>query len=94
MRFFIAFLFISLFGSASFAQSDSSKTLQAPVERRILIPGVNTPVSGPGMTAQVPVNPAPELKPGEKEPKILPPSDPRSFGISIPFGKTKKDTLR
>ena len=62
--------------------------------KEVFIPGVNTPVSGPGMTAQVPENQGPIPQSGEKDPKLLPPSDPRSFGVSIPLGKTKKDTLK
>ena len=94
MRSVLIGLILSLSSSLCFAQRDSSKTTQEPVQRRVFIPGVNTPVSGPGMTAQVPVNtPAPVTNDG-KERKIAPPSDPRSFGVSIPLKKAKKDTLR
>lgn len=96
MRFIVFFLTVSLSGCASVAHRDSAKvtTQMTPPPKEVFIPGVDTPVSGPGMTAQVPENQAPVPQAGEKEPNVLPPSDPRSFGISIPLGKPKKDTIR
>ncbi|MFD2935838.1 hypothetical protein [Spirosoma flavum] len=86
---------ISLFSSTCFGQSqaDSSKTTQEPVQKQVSIPGVDTPTSGPGMTAQMPTNPMPPAQSNKKR-KTSPPSDPRAFGVGIPVGKTKKDTLR
>lgn len=95
MRPVLIFLAISLYGSACLAQRDTSNTTtQAPVQRRVFIPGVNTPISGGGMTAQVPVA-QPVQNDGDKR-KTQPPSDPRAFGVAIPLekGKTKRDTLR
>ncbi|WP_018618988.1 hypothetical protein [Spirosoma luteum] len=96
MRAILFFIFISLYGSIAFAQGDSSKTTKMPVRREVFIPGVNTPISGGGMTAQTPVNstmPAPD---NGKKRKTQPPSDPRAFGVSIPLEKDKamKDTLK
>ncbi len=85
---------ISLCGSLCFGQNDSLKTTQTPVQKQVFIPGVDTPVSGPGMTAQVPTNTAPPLQKDNKKRKTVPPSDPRAFGVSVPLGKTKKDSLR
>ncbi|GAB3999248.1 hypothetical protein GCM10028807_48940 [Spirosoma daeguense] len=82
-----------LYGSVCFGQADSSKTLQQPTQKQVFIPGIDTPTSGPGMNAQMPATTPPPLEDGKKR-KTLPPSDPRSFGISVPIGKAKKDTLR
>ncbi|MBD2699008.1 hypothetical protein IC229_00050 [Spirosoma sp. BT702] len=84
---------ICLFGSVCFGQADSSKTTQEPVQKQVFIPGVDTPTSGPGLTAQVPTTTPPPPADGKKR-KALPPSDPRSFGVSVPIGKAKKDSLR
>ncbi|AUD01168.1 hypothetical protein [Spirosoma pollinicola] len=98
MRTLLFFLAISLYGSVSFAQSDSSKAVQetpvqqSPVQRQVAIPGVDTPISGGGMTAQTPNNPMPPVQDNKKR-KTMPPSDPRAFGVSVPVGKTKRDTL-
>ncbi|WP_020605042.1 hypothetical protein [Spirosoma spitsbergense] len=94
MRFIIIFLSVSLYGSIAFAQSDSSKTTRMPVRREVFIPGVNTPISGGGVTAQMPVNPTMPAQDDNKKRKTQPPSDPRAFGVSIPLEKAKKDTLR
>ena len=96
MRTLVFFLAASLSGSICLAQSDSSKVVQqpqkAPVEKQVAIPGIDTPISGCGMTAQTPMNPVPPAQNNKKR-KTLPPSDPRSFGVSVPVGKAKKDTL-
>ncbi len=84
---------ISLYSPICFGQADSSKTTREPVQKQVSVPGIDTPISGPGMTAQVPTNPVPPAKNNKKR-KTMPPSDPRAFGISVPVGKTKKDTLR
>ncbi|GAB4027210.1 hypothetical protein [Spirosoma koreense] len=96
MRLIIICFALSLSGSICYGQSDSTKTVKQPVEKQVAIPGVDTPVSGGGMTAQEPLNgdTAPLTNPKKRKGKTQPPSDPRSFGVSIPVGKTKKDTLR
>lgn len=85
-------LAMSLFGSVCLAQSDTAKTIQQPVQKQVSIPGVDTPISGGGITAQVPANPVPPVQNKNKR-KTQPPSDPRAFGVSVPIGKTKKDSL-
>ena len=96
MRTLVFLLAAGLSGSVCMAQSDTAKvvrqTQQEPVERQVAIPGVDTPISGGGMTAQTPVNPMPPMQNNNKR-KTLPPSDPRAFGVSVPVGKAKKDTL-
>ena len=92
MRPVLICLAMSLFGSVCFAQSDSSRTTQQPVQKQVSIPGVDTPISGGGNTAQVPTNPVPPVQNNKKR-KTQPPSDPRAFGVSVPIGKTKKDSL-
>lgn len=94
MRFLIVCFALSLSGSVCFGQADSAKTTQQPVQKQIAVPGVDTPVSGGGLTAQTPENPVITPKNGDKKRKTQPPSDPRSFGVAVPIGKTKKDTLR
>ena len=95
MRAILFFIFISLYGSIAFAQGDSSKTTKMPVRRDVAIPGVDTPISGGGVTAQMPVNPTMPAQNGNKKRKTQPPSNPRAFGVSIPLekDKAKKDTL-
>jgi hypothetical protein len=98
MRTLVFFLAASLTGSICLAQSDTAKivreTQQEPVERQVAIPGVDTPISGGGMTAQTPMNPVPPAQNNKKR-KTQPPSDPRAFGVSVPVGggKAKRDTL-
>ncbi|GAB2517895.1 hypothetical protein [Spirosoma aerophilum] len=98
MRTLLFFLALSLYSAVSFAQSDSSKKVertpvqQSPVQRQVAIPGVDTPISGGGMTAQTPNNPIPPVQ-DDKKRKTMPPSDPRAFGVSVPIGKAKRDTL-
>lgn len=96
MRIIVFILTVSLLGCNSLVRRTPPRvtTQTAPPTKEVSIPGVDTPVSSPGLTAQVPENQVPVLQPGQKEPKILPPSDPRAFGISIPLGKTKKDTIK
>ncbi|UFH56654.1 hypothetical protein [Spirosoma sp. KNUC1025] len=94
MRLIVLCFAISLYGSVCYGQADSSKTTQQPTEKQLAIPGVDTPVSGGGLTAQTPENPVVTPKNGDKKRKTQPPSDPRAFGVSVPIGKTKKDTLR
>ncbi len=40
-------------------------------------------------------SPDPNVLPaGQRDRKTHPPTDPRAFGVAIPLGKSKKDTLR
>ncbi|GAB3943730.1 hypothetical protein GCM10028805_10380 [Spirosoma harenae] len=95
MRTVIICLTMSLAGTLCFAQADSSKIVnQEPVQRQVAIPGIDTPTSGPGLTAQVPTNTPPPPQNGRKTRRTQPPSDPRNFGVAVPIGKAKKDTLR
>ena len=96
MRLVIVCFALSVYGSTCFGQTDSSKTTQQPVQRQVAVPGVDTPTSGGGLTAQTPPNNA-AIPPGDdknRKGKTQPPSDPRSFGVSVPIGKARKDTLR
>ncbi|WP_040006461.1 hypothetical protein [Fibrisoma limi] len=99
MRSLVLLLFIS--GSAlstGFAQSDTVKA-NRPVrsaQTHTPIPGVDAPLSAPGTLLQSPPNPneAATIQQQQGNRKTAPPSDPRAFGVSIPLGKTKRDTLR
>ena len=95
MRVILFFIFTSLYGSIAFAQSDSSKTTKAPVQRDVAIPGIDTPISGGGLTAQMPENTPLPARNDNKKRKTQPPTNPRAFGVSIPLekDKAKKDTL-
>ncbi|MCK8491109.1 MULTISPECIES: hypothetical protein [Spirosoma] len=108
MRSFLLLLSISLYGSICFGQADSSQRLtkldsaQTPREAspstHVPIPGVDTPLSGPGTMMQAPANPTataiPQNDRKKRKNKTNPPTDPRAFGVGIPIGKTKKDSLR
>ena len=96
MRSLFVCFAICLYSSISFGQSDSSKTTQEPVQRQVAVPGVDTPTSGPGLTAQEPEPTlgTPQTSNKKRKGKTQPPSDSRAFGVSVPLGKAKKDTLR
>ncbi|WP_020594841.1 hypothetical protein [Spirosoma panaciterrae] len=96
MRTVLICSILCLSGTLCFAQADSSKVIQQPADRQVAIPGVDTPVSGPGLTAQVPLTTPPPPQNGRKKRRTQPPSDPRGFGVAIPIekDKAKKDTLR
>jgi len=71
---------------------DRSRARKAP-QREVLIPGINSPTSSPGTLMQS--SPDPNVLPaGQRDRKTHPPTDPRAFGVAIPLGKSKKDTLR
>lgn len=72
---------------------DRSRSRKAP-QREVLIPGINSPVSSPGTLMQSSPDPNVLSADQQKDRKTSPPSDPRAFGVAIPLGKTKKDTLR
>ena len=97
MRLVLVCFAICLSSSLSFGQADSTKTTQQPVEKQVAIPGVDTPTSGGGLTAQEPATLAPVTTPqnidGDKKRKrkTQPPSDPRAFGVSVPIEPGKKE---
>ncbi|GAB3513310.1 hypothetical protein GCM10027341_55190 [Spirosoma knui] len=97
MRPFL-FLLASLYTSVCFAQNDSTKQTQGPAQTQVLIPGIDSPVSSPGALMQSSPRPnaVPAAQPAQRKGKVrtAPPSDPRAFGVGIPVGKPKKDTLR
>lgn len=88
-------LVISLYASVCFGQSDSTKRTQEPAKTQVLIPGIDSPTSSPGALMQS--SPRPNevaTPPGKKGAKTTPPSDPRAFGVAVPLGKAKKDTVK
>ncbi|QHV97174.1 hypothetical protein [Spirosoma endbachense] len=98
MRSVLFFLSISLCGSICFGQIDSTKTPREPsTTTRVPIPGVDTPLSGPGTMLQSTPDPnavvAPPNNGKKRKGKTVPPSDPRAFGVGVPIGKAKKDSL-
>lgn len=92
---FIASVF-SLFAPVCIAQSDSTRSSMPSTQPAVQIPGIDTPLSGPGTLLQSSPNPNMEPVPQRKDKKrrrTSPPSNPRAFGVSIPLGGAKKDTL-
>lgn len=86
-------------GSVCCAQIDSSRTVNPPLTTtHVPIPGVDTPLSGPGTMLQSPPQPnavvLPEKGRKNRSRKTVPPSDPRAFGVAVPIGQTKKDSIR
>ena len=100
MRSFLLLLSISLCSSFCYSQIDTTKHTEPSVspQAQVPIPGVDTPISGPGTLLQSSpqTNVMPLNEPNRKKRKgsTNPPTDPRAFGVGIPIGKTKKDTLR
>ncbi|MBC3783982.1 hypothetical protein FHK02_390 [Spirosoma sp. LMG 31448] len=86
----------SLYASFCLAQSDSTRSSRLSPQPAVQIPGIDTPMSGPGTLLQSSPNPNMEPVPqrkGKKRRRTSPPSDPRAFGVSIPLEGAKKDTL-
>ncbi len=98
MRLLLACIAICLSGSLSFGQADSTKTTQQPVEKQVAIPGIDTPTSGGGLTAQEPTNIMPVSTPQntdkKRKRKNQPPSDPRAFGVSVPIEPDRKEPAK
>ena len=99
MRSILFFLSMSLCGSVCFGQVDSTQRPQPrpSPQTRVPIPGIDTPMSGPGTLLQSSPNPhaAARGRKGRKGKfKTNPPTDPRAFGIAVPLEQPKKDSLR
>jgi hypothetical protein len=94
----ILLLAACLYTSACFGQIDSTKRTQGPAQTQVLIPGIDSPISSPGTLMQSSPRPnaMPEGQTTTRKGKVrtTPPSDPRAFGVAVPVGKSKKDTLR
>lgn len=92
-------LSLSLWVSVCCGQTDSTRSSQDSPRPAVPIPGVDTPLSGPGTLLQSSPNPnavaVPEKKGRKRRLKTSPPSDPRAFGVAVPLegAKAKKDTL-
>ncbi|GAB3889420.1 hypothetical protein [Spirosoma agri] len=101
MRSILFFLSVGLYSSVCLGQVDMDTT-KAPREpsptTRVAIPGVDTPLSGPGTMMQSTPDPTAVVQPQDnrrkRKNKTVPPTDPRAFGVGVPIGKTKKDSLR
>ncbi|GAB3561139.1 hypothetical protein GCM10027578_01210 [Spirosoma luteolum] len=83
----------------SYAQTDTTRR-PAPARSQtqpVVPPGVDSPLSAPGTLMQSPPNPgasAEPTTPSGKRRRTSPPASPRAFGVSVPLGKPKRDTLR
>ena len=101
IRSLLIFPLLSLCAQLCFGQTDSTATRSsgASPNAPVPIPGIDTPLSGPGTMLQSSPNPnavaVPQRKGKKRRLRTSPPSDPRAFGVAIPLdgGKTKKDTL-
>lgn len=97
-RVLLCTLFLALCSVVGFGQTDTSRrSAPEPSSRpQVIIPGVDAPMSGPGTLLQSSPNPntLPAAQPGDKKRKTAPPTDQKAFGVGIPLGKAKKDTLR
>jgi hypothetical protein len=62
---------------------------------QVLTPANGSPLSTPGTLMQAPADPNATLREeGRNKRKTTPPSDPKAFGVAVPLGKTKPDTLK
>jgi len=95
MRLIVFTLFICMSTLTCFGQNDSTKIDHRSTHPSVMIPGIDSPMSGPGTLMQSSPNPN-QLPEATKQTKgrTTPPSDPRAFGVGIPLGKAKKDSLR
>ncbi|OIN56221.1 hypothetical protein [Arsenicibacter rosenii] len=88
--------------SASFicyGQRDTARPAPAPANPPIMTPGIDSPISAPGTMLQSstrtqPERPVRRKRKGKRGIRIEPLSDPRGFGVAIPIGTAKKDSLR
>lgn len=93
-------VFLLLISSASicFSQTDTSRKAQPSPQPVVQIPGIDTPLSGPGTLLQSSPNPnavaVPQKRGKKGRLRTSPPSDPRAFGVAVPLGGAKKDTLK
>lgn len=94
----LGFFLLIMTASVCFGQTDTARKIQPSPNPVVQIPGIDTPLSGPGTLLQSSPNPnsiAVPRKRGKKgRLRTNPPSDPRAFGMAVPLGGAKKDTLR
>ncbi|WP_234736744.1 hypothetical protein [Tellurirhabdus bombi] len=68
---------------------------QSSGSTQVLTPANGSPLSTPGTLMQAPINTnVPVQEEGRNKRKTAPPSDPKAFGVAVPLGKTKQDTLK
>ncbi|WP_332368482.1 hypothetical protein [Spirosoma telluris] len=90
MRTLLFFFAASLSGSFCLAQNDSTKVInQEPVQKQVAIPGIDTPISGGGLTAQTPTNPMPPVQNNKKR-KTLPPATHAPLACRCPLVRQRK----
>ena len=95
MRYAFFLLLSGLCSSLCLGQIDTTQNAQRSASPPVLTPGINSPLSAPGTMMQAPVQPNAMPMPAKNgKRKTTPPADPRAFGVGIPIGKTKKDSLR
>jgi hypothetical protein len=100
MRLLLASVLFCAAVSAYGQQADSTTIQRQPPTngtQPVLPPGIDSPLSAPGTLMQSTPNPSAAAEPlnknGQRK-RTAPPSSPRSFGVSIPLGKPKRDTTR
>ncbi|WP_338874689.1 hypothetical protein WBJ53_03630 [Spirosoma sp. SC4-14] len=99
MRPVLLIIFLTLYVSVCRGQIDTTRARREPSpSAQVPIPGIDTPLSGPGTLLQSSPQPnavvTPQNSRKKRKLKTMPPSDPRAFGVAIPIESTKKDTIR
>jgi hypothetical protein len=99
MRTVMLFIFAGLYTLTCHGQNDSTRKTEGPTPSQVIIPGVDAPVSAPGTLMQSSTQSNAVATPAQSDRKrrrvrTAPPSDPRAFGVAIPIGEPKKDTIR
>ncbi|MDB5243993.1 MAG: hypothetical protein JWP57_4619 [Spirosoma sp.] len=93
----VVFALLILSASVGLGQTDTARKVQPSPNPVVQIPGIDTPLSGPGTLLQSSPNPnavaVPQKRGKKGRLKTNPPSDPRAFGVAVPLGDAKKDTL-
>lgn len=96
IRLILVVSWLTLCAPVCFGQTDSTRSSQDSPRSPASIPGIDTPMSGPGTLLQSSPGPNPVVAPerkGGKRRRTNAPSNPRAFGVGIPLGGAKKDTL-
>ncbi len=82
-----------------YGQRDTARPAPPPANPPIMTPGIDSPISAPGTMLQSSMQTQPERplrrkRKGKRGMQVEPLSDPRGFGVAIPIGTAKKDSLR
>ncbi len=101
MRPVLLLFALSLCTSVCVGQTDTTRNTTGVSERssqaQVPIPGVDAPLSAPGTLMQSTPDPnrlnAQPNRRRNRRNRTTPPTDPRAFGVGVPLGKAKRDSL-